>query len=342
MAEEIEGVKPAALGIVPSGRLVQLRMDQIKPSRNNPRRLFDRQPLDDLKEDIRRHGVLVPITVYPLKGQDKYAILDGERRHKCCTELEEEGLALKIPANVVDPPNKMAGLLYMFAIHNFREAWELMPTALALKVVMDELGSTDTAKLNMLTGLSEPQIERCKILLAFPERYQKLSLDDEPTTRIPSNFWIEVHPLLDVVERDLPKFYDEHKRGGIIDLLVSKYRKRKIKSVIHFRRVMEAYEISSGDTELRSKVLKRLKEYILDEDLETRRAFDEFITDNRRTQDAVEACDEFVKKIRRAKIENAVDRDELVSALEKVRDFAQKMIERLEGSDPPTEERERS
>lgn len=46
--------------------------------------------------------------------------------------------------------------------------------------------------LSKLTGLSEPQIERCKILIDLPERFQKLSLLPDPKERIPSNFWIEL------------------------------------------------------------------------------------------------------------------------------------------------------
>ena len=77
---------------------------------------------------------------------------------------------MRLPANVVDPPTRVAGLLYMFSIHNIREAWELMPTALGLQEVMKELGQADNKKLAKLTGLSEPQIERCRTLLAFPDR----------------------------------------------------------------------------------------------------------------------------------------------------------------------------
>jgi len=131
--------KDIAASIVPTGTLKHLSTHEIVPSRNNPRLLFDPEPLTALKDSIREKGVLVPITVYPLKGQDKYSILDGERRYKCCAELAEEGLHLTIPANIVEPPTKIAGLLYMFSIHNYREQWELMPTALSLQTVIEEL-----------------------------------------------------------------------------------------------------------------------------------------------------------------------------------------------------------
>ncbi len=45
----------------------------------------------------------------------------------------------------------------MFSIHNFREQWELMPTALGLKVVMEKLETTDSKELNKLTRLSDPE-----------------------------------------------------------------------------------------------------------------------------------------------------------------------------------------
>ena len=64
--------------VVPSGVLRHLKVSEIQPSRNNPRVLFDSSPLAELRADIREHGVLVPITVYPLRGQKKFGILDGE------------------------------------------------------------------------------------------------------------------------------------------------------------------------------------------------------------------------------------------------------------------------
>ncbi len=274
--------------VVPSGKLLMLKLDRIKPSTHNPRHLFDPEPLKDLKDSIRQHGVLVPITVYQLKGQDKYAILDGERRYRCCKDIEDEGTEKKeisIPANIVEPPDKIASILYMFSIHNFREAWELMPTALSLKIIMEELGTTENSSITRLTGLSEPQIERCKVLLSFPERYQKMSLDANPQERIPSNFWIEVHPVLQLCEQELSDLMEKYGRWGVLDKLVEKYKAKQIKSVIHFRRIMEAYDVAADD--VKKTVIKRLRDYILDLDLETRHAFDEFVVDNRRINPAV-------------------------------------------------------
>ena len=314
---------------------MRLKVGDIKPSSNNPRGLFDPEPLHDLKDSIRLHGVLVPITVYQPKGQTKYSILDGERRYRCCTELVAEGRELDIPANVVNPPDKLAGLLYMFSIHNFREAWELMPTALSLRIVMDEMEETDNRRLSELTGLSDPQVKRCRILLEFPDRFQKMSLDPDPTTRIPSNFWIEAFPVLSLYERELPDLMLEYGRDGITDKLVEKYRAGKIKSVIHFRRIMEAYD----DERRRPDVIERLRQYILDVQLETRKAFDEFVEEARKIETAVDACDVFLRQVQRLKLDYTVDRARITRALQDVRDYADQLLQRLAGEDAPTEQR---
>ncbi|MEX1248989.1 MAG: hypothetical protein WEA61_10960 [Anaerolineales bacterium] len=271
--------------------------------------------------------------MFKIRGQDKYGILDGERRYRCCVELfEEKGADTKLPANIVAPPTKVAGLIYMFSIHNFREQWELMPTALGLKTVMEELNETDSEVLSTITGLSEPQIERCKKLLEFPKKYTDLSMDSDPDTRIPSNFWIEALPVINLVEKELPDLKKSLGRNGVIEKLVNKYRANSIKSVIHFRRIMESYEVIA---DRRNEILDTLRRYILDPALETREAFDRFIVDNMRIEGAIEAANDFVKRLERAKLEFVADREKLVPALKRVVKFVDKLLIKLQGSDPP-------
>lgn len=325
-----QATEPAA---IPQGRLIHLSPKELKPNPQNPRHLFDRGPLAELKANIRTHGVLVPLTVYQLRGQDLYAILDGERRFICCKELSEEGHPVSIPANVVPEPTPVANLLYMFNIHNFRQSWELMPTALSLRLVMDALGVEDDRKLEDLTGLSSKQIERCKILLTFPEKYRRMSLDPEPTTRIPSNFWIEAKPVVDLAERELPDLAEDLGRNGILDRLLEKYRSKRVRSVIHFRRIVEAYEVAE---EQRRAVLERLRDYITDPSIETRAAFDGFVADTQRVQTALRACFVFQRDVQAAEIENAVEeRDELIDALRQVHGFVGDLLNKLEFSEAP-------
>lgn len=310
-----------------------LGLDEIKPSTNNPRKLFDQDPLESLFNSIKEHGVLVPITVYKIRGQDKFSILDGERRYRCCLKLKNFDENVLIPANVVDPPNKVAGMLYMFSIHNLREQWELMPTALSLKIVIDDLDENDTIKLSRLTGLSQPQIERCKILLDYAEEFQNLSLEPDTQKRIPANFWIELFPVLELCEQYLNDLYTNMGRDGIIWLFVKKYQNKSIKSVIHFRRIMEAFELALNDK--KDELINRLELFITSPDLEIRDAFDEFVVDNKRIQNAVKACNDFVIRLERSQLNHALEKKDLISALEEVQIYIETLLEKLAGEDAP-------
>ena len=55
-----------------------VKINKIVPNKEQPRRHFDEDTLQELAENIKQHGVLVPLLVRE-KG-DKYEILGGERR----------------------------------------------------------------------------------------------------------------------------------------------------------------------------------------------------------------------------------------------------------------------
>jgi ParB family transcriptional regulator, chromosome partitioning protein len=325
--------------IVPSGSLQQLTVKELKTSFANPRVLFDREPLNELKESIRSYGVLVPITVYKMPGQERYSILDGERRYRCCKELEDEGIEIKIPANIVNPPNKISSVLYMFSIHTFRLGWEMMPTALSLKDLMEELKVRDNKKLSSLTGLSETQVERCKWLLSYPIRFQKMSLEKDPHKRIPSNFWIEAYPVIEIFDKEMPVFVQEKGREVIIQALVDKRNKGRIKSIIDFRKIRDAYSKSQEDKEDKKKFLEHLKDFISTEELEIDETFHSFITP-RSIKTALNACTDFTEKLDRLKLEYATEnREELINALGKVKSYVEKILTELKNVEPEKSEK---
>jgi hypothetical protein len=336
-------MQPEVPPVIPTGHLRHLTPEEIKPSSNNPRRLFDPPQLLDLKKNIAEHGVLVPIIVYQVKGQTKFSILDGERRYRCVQELVREGrkgkdgAPLTIPANLVEPPTRIAAVLYMFSIHNFREGWELMPTARSLKFVMETIEEDDSKVLAKLTGLSDPQIERCKKLLTFPDRFQELSLDPDPKTRIPSNFWIEALPVINLAIEMVPTIH-QLGRDRATDKLVEKYRSRKIKSVIHFRKIMESYDLSEDDPQTRVQVVRRIEAFFLDPKIETREAFDEFVVEKKRVQNALAACEGFLSQLKRFKLTYTTEEEErsnLRDALSEVRAYCESLERALDVEEGP-------
>ena len=58
---------------------VTLKISEIEPNRDQPRKKFDENAIADLAESIAQHGVLQPILVRPLLN-GVYQIVAGERR----------------------------------------------------------------------------------------------------------------------------------------------------------------------------------------------------------------------------------------------------------------------
>ena len=61
-----------------SGRIHMLPIDHISPNPRQPRRQFPEQPLRELADSIRQHGILQPISVQ--KTAEGYVLVAGERR----------------------------------------------------------------------------------------------------------------------------------------------------------------------------------------------------------------------------------------------------------------------
>ncbi len=63
--------------------ITMLRTADIEPNPKQARRRFEKEPLEELAESIRIHGLLQPIVVSP-KGNGFYEIIAGERRWRAC------------------------------------------------------------------------------------------------------------------------------------------------------------------------------------------------------------------------------------------------------------------
>ncbi len=196
-----------------------------------------------LEESVKKLGILVPVTLYPKEkggivdyGHDRFIILDGERRWRVAVALHLD----TAPAIVIDQPSEEQNILTMFHIHNVREGWQLMPTALKLKTLMEKLDETNERKLAELTKLSVGQIRRCKILLGFPEKYQNMMLAP-PSDRMKADFFIELQRIRGpALEERFPPWIS---RGDskCIDAVLNKYLNHVIPAVTDFRKLAEIY-----------------------------------------------------------------------------------------------------
>ena len=58
--------------------VLKLKIVEVEPNREQPRKHFDEEALDELAESIKRYGLIQPIIV--TKKDDYYQIIAGERR----------------------------------------------------------------------------------------------------------------------------------------------------------------------------------------------------------------------------------------------------------------------
>ena len=80
-------------------KLLNLKIDKIVRNKNQPRKNFALEKLEELKNSIKNNGLIQPIVVRKLKS-NKYEIIAGERRYRACKELGmSEISALEVQAN---------------------------------------------------------------------------------------------------------------------------------------------------------------------------------------------------------------------------------------------------
>jgi len=120
------------------GDLRNLPVDVIQKSRFQPRQDFAEDALQELADSIRAQGVVQPVVVRPLNGQEgKFELIAGERRWRA-TQLA--GLHT-IPAVVRDVPDQAA--MAMGLIENIqREELNPIEEAQALHRLIEEFGLT--------------------------------------------------------------------------------------------------------------------------------------------------------------------------------------------------------
>lgn len=73
-----------------SRKFAMLPLGKIYPNPDQPRKEFEQEPLEELTDSIRAHGIIQPITVRHM-GDGSYQIISGERRYRAskAAELEE-------------------------------------------------------------------------------------------------------------------------------------------------------------------------------------------------------------------------------------------------------------
>ncbi|MBQ3414171.1 MAG: ParB/RepB/Spo0J family partition protein [Clostridia bacterium] len=121
--------------------LKNLKITDVEPNRDQPRKRFDQEALEELAESIKEYGLIQPIVV--TKRDDYYQIVAGERRWRAC---KIAGLK-EIPSIIRENDEKKNSEIAL--IENIqREDLNPYEKAVGIKHLMDEYGlrQEDVAK----------------------------------------------------------------------------------------------------------------------------------------------------------------------------------------------------
>lgn len=145
-----------------SAGISTLPMALVEPNPDQPRKVFDREAMEALKQSIATHGVITPITVRTAKD-GYYQIIAGERRWRAARSI---GLT-EIPAMVIEADDSQ--VMELALIENLqREDLNPIEEAEGYDVLIHRFGLTQEQVADRV-GKSRPAISNALRLLALPE-----------------------------------------------------------------------------------------------------------------------------------------------------------------------------
>lgn len=141
---------------------VTLPISQVEPGLNQPRKRFDPESLEELRQSIELHGIIQPLTVRRL-STGYYQIIAGERRWRAA---KAAGLA-EVPAVIIEADDRK--VMELGLIENLqREDLNPAEEARGYQVLMTEYGLTQE-QLAQRMGKSRPAVANTLRLLALPD-----------------------------------------------------------------------------------------------------------------------------------------------------------------------------
>ncbi len=148
-----------------------LRITQMVPNKNQPRRQFDKDKIDELSESIKLHGVIQPIIV--VKNNDMYKIVAGERRWRAA---KKAGLK-EVP--VVVRTYSDFEIAQIALIENLqRENLNPIEEALGYRALIDDFNMTQEDVSNKI-GKSRSAVANSIRLLSLDENIQSKLISGE-------------------------------------------------------------------------------------------------------------------------------------------------------------------
>lgn len=148
-----------------NSNLREIKLSEILPNPNQPRKTFSDSSIEELASTIKTHGIIQPVVVQ--KVDSGYELISGERRVRACRKAGFQ----KIPAIIKSVSKKES--MEMALLENIqREDLNPIDEAFAYQRLSDELG-IKISELATRIGKNRTTISNLIRLLNFPSKIQE-------------------------------------------------------------------------------------------------------------------------------------------------------------------------
>lgn len=171
----IPNKQPAAVKTESDAGSLMMDIGKIEPNRDQPRKNFAEDELQELADSIKLHGVIEPLVV--LKRDDYYMIISGERRWRAAKLAEQKQVPVVVRENMTDQE-----ILELSLIENIqREDLNPIEEALTYKRLLDEFNLKQDEVAERVSK-SRTTVTNSIRLLKLDSRVQDMVIDGRIST----------------------------------------------------------------------------------------------------------------------------------------------------------------
>jgi len=147
--------------------ITELKINQIEPNMEQPRKRFDEEQINELSKSIKENGLIQPIVVS--KSGETYKIIAGERRWRAARKAGLQTVPVYIKDDI-----KGQKLLELALIENLqRQDLNSIEEANAYQSLINDYGMTQEQVAEVI-GKSRPKVANSVRLLSLDKRVQEM------------------------------------------------------------------------------------------------------------------------------------------------------------------------
>jgi|TARA_B110000114_G_scaffold184275_1_gene227566 ParB family chromosome partitioning protein len=309
-------------------RIQNIPISQIETNTLNPRKRFVEDESDALIESILSKGLLNPIIVFKRKEDNKYIILDGERRYRAFLQINNKEISCHV---LEDEPDDLENISLMFHIHNVREEWTDFAIAQTLIKVIDEMGKSiqsltrsDRLEIARITSLSEYKIKKYLVFYDYPQdiidKFLISETADEPTKGMDPDILSEMHSPIKIIEKELPDFLVKYSKEKIIDACIDKKASDIIKTNRDFRLLTKSLNAMKKGHVRKEVIFEKLESFINELSVTPTSIFEETSETVYQVDSILKKTEVLIKEVQNLNL-NQVTKDERIQ----IKDFIKKL-----------------